>query len=145
MLVIDYPKPEFRIKKEGEKEFIFDALRKKWLLLTPEEWMRQNFIQYLIRVKNYPATLIATEKEIQLGELKKRFDILVYNSRHQPWMMIECKAADIKLNDAVLQQILRYNISVPVSLIVITNGKLTFGWQRTGNDLELINEIPDWQ
>ncbi len=145
MLVIDYPKPEFRIKKEGEKEFIFDALRKKWLLLTPEEWMRQNFIQYLIRVKNYPATLIATEKEIQLGELKKRFDILVYNSRYQPWMMIECKAADIKLNDAVLQQILRYNISVPVSLIVITNGKLTFGWQRTGNDLELINEIPDWQ
>ena len=145
MLVIDYPKPEFRIKKEGEKEFIFDALRKKWLLLTPEEWVRQNFIQYMIRVKNYPSSLIATEKEIQLGELKKRFDILMYDSKHQPWMMIECKGPDIKLNDAVLQQILRYNISVPVSLIIITNGKLTYGWQKIGIDLQLITEIPDWK
>ena len=145
MLVIDYPKPEFRIKKEGEKEFIFDALRKKWLLLTPEEWVRQNFIQYMIRVKKYPSSLIATEKEIQLGELKKRFDILMYDSKHQPWMMIECKGPEIKLNDAVLQQILRYNISVPVSLIIITNGKLTYGWQKMGIDLELINEIPDWR
>lgn len=145
MLVIDYPKPEFRIKKEEEKEFIFDALRKKWLLLTPEEWVRQNFIQYMIRVKNFPSSLIATEKEIQLGELRKRFDILVYNAMHQPWMMIECKGPDIKLNDAVLQQILRYNISVPVSLIIITNGKLTYGWQKMGINLELINEIPDWK
>ena len=145
MLVIDYPKPEFRIKKEGEKEFIFDTLRKKWLLLTPEEWVRQNFIQYLIRVKNYPSSLIAAEKEIQLGELKKRFDILIYDSKHQPWMMIECKGPDIKLNDAVLQQILRYNISVPVSLIIITNGKLTYGWQKMGIDLQLITEIPDWK
>jgi hypothetical protein len=145
MLVIDYPKPEFRIKKEEEKEFIFDGLRKKWLLLTPEEWVRQNFIQYLIRVKNYPSSLIATEKEIQLGELKKRFDILVYNSTHQPWMMIECKGPDIKLNDAVLQQILRYNISVPVSLVIITNGKLTYGWQRKDSNLQLIHEIPAWQ
>jgi hypothetical protein len=145
MLVIDYPKPEFRIKKEGEKEFIFDTLRKKWLLLTPEEWVRQNFIQYLIRVKNYPSSLIAAEKEIQLGELKKRFDILMYDSKHQPWMMIECKGPDIKLNDAVLQQILRYNISVPVSLIIITNGKLTYGWQKTGINLQLITEIPDWK
>ena len=144
MLVIDYPKPEFRIKKEGEKEFIFDALRKKWLLLTPEEWVRQNFIQYMIRVKKYPSSLIATEKEIQLGELKKRFDILVYNATHQPWMMIECKGPEIKLNDAVLQQILRYNISVPVSLIIITNGKLTYGWQKIGINLELIDQIPDW-
>jgi len=145
MLVIDYPKPEFRIKKEGKKEFIFDSLRKKWLLLTPEEWVRQNFIQYLIRVKDYPSSLIALEKEIQLGELRKRFDILVYNATHQPWMMIECKGPDIKLNDAVLQQILRYNISVPVSLIIITNGKLTYGWQKMRIDLELINEIPDWK
>jgi len=144
MLVIDYPKPEFKIKKEEEKEFIFDTIRKKWLLLTPEEWVRQNFIQYLIRVKNYPASLIATEKEIQLGELRKRFDILVYNATHKPWMMIECKGPDVKLNDAVLQQILRYNISVPVSLIIITNGKLTYGWQKQENNLQLINEIPDW-
>ena len=145
MVKINYPEPDFRIKKEAGKEFIFDALRKKWLLLTPEEWVRQNFVQYLIRVKNYPATLIALEKEIQLGELKKRFDVLIYDTAHQPWMMIECKAAEVKLDDAVLQQALRYNISVPVLFIIITNGNLTYGWQRNNNGLHLIEEIPFWK
>ena len=129
MVVINYPEPDFRIKKENGKEFIFDALRKKWIMLTPEEWVRQNFVQYLLQEKKYPASLIAMEKEIRLGELKKRFDILVYDNNHQPWMMIECKAATIKLDDAVLQQILRYNITIPVPYIIITNGNLTYGWQ----------------
>jgi hypothetical protein len=145
MININYPEPGFRIKKEQSKEFIFDALRKKWLLLTPEEWVRQNFVQYLIIEKKYPATIIAIEKEIQLGELKKRFDVVVYDSNHQPWMMIECKAAEIKLDDAVLQQILRYNISMPVPFIIITNGNLTYGWKKKGNDLHLIEELPDWE
>ena len=145
MVTINYPEPDFRIKKEAGKEFIFDVLRKKWLVLTPEEWVRQNFVQYLIRVKNYPATLIALEKEIQLGELKKRFDVLIYDTAHQPWMMIECKAAEVKLDDAVLQQALRYNISVPVLFIIITNGNLTYGWQRNNNGLNLIEEIPLWK
>lgn len=141
MIKIDYPAPSFRIKKENDKEYIFDALRKKWLLLTPEEWVRQNFIQYLVQVKNYPQSLLAIEKEIKLGELKKRFDILVYDNNHQPWMMIECKAAEIKLDDSVLQQVLRYNMSVPVKYIVITNGNATFGWER-GEELEKLNELP---
>jgi len=67
MINIIYPEPQFRIKKEGNDDLIFDKLRKKWLLLTPEEWVRQNFIQYLVEIKKYPATLIALEKEIQLG------------------------------------------------------------------------------
>jgi len=142
MIIINYPEPDFRIKKEENKELIFDALRKKWLILTPEEWVRQNFIQYLIQVKNYPASLIALEKEIQLGELKKRFDILIYNKDHLPWMMIECKGPEIKLNDAVLQQVLRYNISIPVEFIIITNGGNTYGWQRNNNDLVLLDELP---
>jgi hypothetical protein len=145
MININYPEPGFRIKKENNKEFIFDTLRKKWLLLTPEEWVRQNFVQYLIIEKNYPATIIAMEKEIQLGELKKRFDVVVYDSNHQPWMMIECKAAEIKLDETVLQQILRYNVSMPVPFIVITNGNLTYGWQKKDNDLHLIEELPDWE
>lgn len=145
MININYPEPGFRIKKQGNKEFIFDALRKKWLLLTPEEWVRQNFVQYLINIKNYPATIIAIEKEIQLGELKKRFDVVIYDSNHQPWMMIECKAAEIKLDESVLQQILRYNISMPVPFIIITNGNLTYGWQKKDNDLHLIEELPDWE
>ena len=142
MVIIKYPEPGFRIKKEEGKAFIFDTLRKKWLLLTPEEWVRQNFVQYLLQIKNYPAALIAIEKEIKLGELKKRFDILVYDSKHQPWMMIECKAPEIKLDEAVLEQVLRYNISVPVKFIVITNGELTFAWHRSDDKLELINELP---
>lgn len=145
MVAINYPEPDFRIKKEDGKEFIFDALRKKWLVLTPEEWVRQNFVQYLIKTKNYPSSLIAIEKEIQLGELKKRFDILVYDNNHLPWMMIECKAGEIKLDDAVLQQVLRYNISVPVKCIVITNGSFTYVWQKENNGLRSIHEIPAWQ
>ena len=143
MVVISYPEPDFRIKKEEGKDFVFDRLRKKWLLLTPEEWVRQNFVQYLLKVKNYPASLIAIEKELLLGELKKRFDILVYDTGHKPWMMIECKASSVKLDERVLQQVLRYNISVPVNYIVITNGSYTYAWQRKENNLELINDLPD--
>jgi hypothetical protein len=145
MMVINYPNPDFRIKKEEGKEFVFDTLRKKWLVLTPEEWVRQNFVQYLIKAKNYPSSLIAIEKEIQLGELRKRFDILVYDNMHQPWMMIECKAAEIKLDDAVLQQALRYNISVPVKYIIITNGGFTYAWQKESYGLQSINQIPVWE
>lgn len=142
MVNINYPEPEFRIKKEEGKEFIFDALRKKWLLLTPEEWVRQNFVQYLLQVKKYPASLIAMEKEIKLGELKKRFDILVYDNDHQPWMIVECKAAAIKLDEKVLEQILRYNISIPVRYLVVTNGTDCFGWIRLPGKLNLIADIP---
>ncbi len=142
MVIINYPEPAFRIKKEQEKEYIFDPLRKKWLLLTPEEWVRQNFVQYLLQARNYPAALVAIEKELVLGELKKRFDILVYDPDHRPWMMIECKAATIKIDDTVLQQVLRYNITIPVNYLVITNGSLTYAWERKGNKLELIDELP---
>ena len=143
MLVINYPEPDFRIKKENNKDLLFDPLRKRWLLLTPEEWVRQNFVQYLIRVKQYPAALIALEKEIWLGELKKRFDILVYNKDHEPWMIVECKAGTITLNEDTLQQALRYNISVPVEFILITNGNYTYGWQKKGGQLHGIAELPE--
>jgi hypothetical protein len=145
MLAIHFPKPAFRLKREDNKEFIFDGLRKKWLLLTPEEWVRQNFVQYLVQVKNYPAALIAMEKSIQLGELTKRFDILVYDNDHKPWMMIECKAPAIKLDEAVLQQLLRYHISVPTGFLIISNGEATYGWEKTGQDLQLIEELPVWE
>lgn len=144
MLVIHYPEPAFRLREERGKKMIFDPLRKKWLLLTPEEWVRQNFIQYLIQVKKYPAELIALEKIIVLGELKKRFDILVYNKDHQPWIMIECKAPSIKLNEAVLHQLLRYHISVPAGILLITNGDTTYGWEKTSVGLSLINELPEF-
>jgi len=144
MLVINYPEPSFRIKTENEKKHIFDSFRKKWLLLTPEEWVRQNFAQYLIQVMKYPASLIALEKEIWLGELKKRFDILVYNSNHKPWMIVECKGTDIKLSNETLRQALRYNISVPSEFLVITNGHYSFGWQKKAGGLVEMKELPAW-
>ena len=144
MLSIQFPEPDFRLKKEKEKDFIFDPLRKKWLMLTPEEWVRQNFVQYLVQVKNCPGDMIAQEKVLQLGELKKRFDILVYDKQHRPWMMIECKAPEIKLNESVLQQVLRYHISIPVEFLIITNGANSYGWEKKGMNLHLLEQIPEW-
>lgn len=143
MLMIEFPAPAFKTKKENGRDFIFDALRKKWLLLTPEEWVRQNFVQYLLQVKKYPAALIALEKEILLGELKKRFDILVYDTQHQPWMMIECKAMDVMMNDKVVEQVLRYNMSVPVKYLVVTNGNSSYGFERTDGGLIALSELPE--
>jgi hypothetical protein len=145
MIQIEFPEPAFRIKKENGRNCIFDELRKKWLYLSPEEWVRQNFVQYLVKIKKYPAARIALEKEIQLGELKKRFDVLVYDRAFKPWMMIECKSTEVPLNEDVLRQLLRYNISVPVEFMVITNAYATYGWQRVESQLVLINEIPAMQ
>lgn len=144
MLTIHYPEPAFRIQAKEGSEQIFDPLRKKWIRLTPEEWVRQNFVQYLLQVKNYPATLIAMEKKIRLGELTKRFDVLIYDSQHQPWMMIECKAGSVKLDREVLEQVLRYNISVPVTYIIVTNGNDHYGWIKRNGNLDLIQEMPDY-
>lgn len=144
MIDVHYPKPEFRIKTENGDQYIFDQIRKGWLLLTEEEWVRQNFIGYLTKQLQYPSTMIALEKEIKLHDLKKRFDILIYDAKHKPWMLVECKASHIELTENVLQQILRYNISVPVQFILITNGKSTMGWQKIGPELKLLDKLPDW-
>jgi hypothetical protein len=144
MINISFPEPSFRLKKEGDKEYIFDQLRKRWLLLTPEEWVRQSFIQYLTEIMQYPSSLIAQEKEIRLGDLKKRFDILVYNKKHEPWMIIECKAETVALSKETLQQALRYNISVPVEFLLITNGHTTYGWEKKEGQLHILSELPVW-
>lgn len=144
MVKVDFPKPDFKIKEEAGKELIFDDIRKQWVRLTPEEWVRQNFIQYLVQTKKYPSALIGVEKEIKLGELKKRFDILVYNQQHRPWMMIECKAMDVQLTAEVLQQVLRYNVSVRVEYLVITNGTYTYCYQINSAGVQLLSELPDY-
>jgi predicted type IV restriction endonuclease len=142
MIMVQYPEPQFRIKVENGKRFIFDPIRRTWLFLTEEEWVRQNFVNYLISDLKYPSTLIALEKEIMLNDLKKRFDILIYNPSHKPWMMVECKASSIKLSEDVLQQLLRYNISVPVDYMIITNGASTIGWKKENDGLKMLTELP---
>ena len=144
MIKVQFPEPVFQIKEQDGKEIIYDGLRKQWLKLTPEEWVRQNFLQYIIQIKKYPSTLIAVEKEISMGELKKRFDLLVYDNKHEPWMMIECKAMDVELTEKVLEQIVRYNISVPVPYLVITNGSYTYAWERKGSELTDIEMLPEF-
>ena len=144
MIKIDYPVHPFRMKKENGREMIFDELRKSWLKLTPEEWVRQNFIRFLIHVKNYPSTLVALEKRIQVGEMMKRFDILIYNTNHQPWMMVECKSMDVALKEEVLNQVLRYNIALPVRFLVITNGTSCMVFEKTDKQLAPLNDFPEF-
>ena len=145
MIQVRYPEPEFRRKVEQGKEQIFCIIRKRWLLLTEEEWVRQNFVSFLIHIAGYPASFIAVEKELQLHELKKRFDILVYDAAHQPWMLVECKEAAQPLNEQVLLQVLGYNLSIPVSYLVITNGSHTLGWKNIEGKLLQLDTLPRWE
>ena len=142
MIQIEYPKYEFRFKKEADKEFIFDEVRKQWLRLTPEEWVRQNFLQYLIQIKKYPTAVIAIEKEIKLGELKKRCDIVVYKN-DIPWMIIECKEMNVELNQTTIEQILRYNIVMKVNYLVITNGTSIYAWRIADGKVTELQSIPN--
>jgi hypothetical protein len=95
-----------------------------------------------VKVKQYPASLIAVEKEIKLGELKKRFDIVVYDRNTKPWMIIECKEMKVKLDSTVLDQALRYNISLNVPYLVITNGSYCMALQIVDNSMKKIDELP---
>ncbi len=142
MIKLTFPQPAFRIKEEEGKELIFDDIRKQWVRLTPEEWVRQNFVQYLLQELHYPAAYISIEKEIKLGELKKRFDLLVFDNMHKPWLMLECKAMDVDLTQQTVEQIVRYNMSVPVSFLVVTNGSYTYAWQKTAEAFESIDRLP---
>ncbi len=143
MITIIYPKHEFRFKKEDDKEFIFDEVRIQWLRLTPEEWVRQNFLQYLILSKKYPATLIAIEKEIKLNDLKKRCDIVVYKN-DKPWMIVECKEMNVALNENTIEQILRYNMVMKVDYLIITNGTNIHAWNIADGKANEIDSIPDF-
>ena len=143
MLKINYPTPHFRIKEDDDKEWIFDEFRKQWVRLTPEEWVRQNMLQYLVQVKKYPSSLIAIEKEIALGELRKRFDILVYKDS-KPWMIIECKEMNVALDESVLKQVLNYNITVQADFVIITNGTDNYGFILQNGVAEQLSAFPDY-
>ncbi len=142
MIKPDYPSHPYRIKTEGDRSVVFDECRKVWVKLTPEEWVRQNFLQYIIHVKKYPSSLIAVEKEISLGELKKRFDIVVYDKDSKPWMIIECKEMNVALDKTVLDQVLRYNMVLQVPYLVITNGSHCHAFFSDKGQLTELNELP---
>jgi hypothetical protein len=143
MFVVEFPNLDFKIKKEDQKEFIFDEVRKKWVRLSPEEWVRQNFLQYLIYTKKYPASLLMIEKGFLLNDIKKRCDIIVYKNS-KPWMIVECKERGVKLEEAVMMQVLRYNMAIPVEYFVFTNGNVSYVFQNDGTAVKELAALPDW-
>lgn len=146
MIRVHYPPHPFKIKEDEErKEFIFDELRKSWLRLTSEEWVRQNFVQYLIQVMKYPPSYVAIEREIKLSQRKKRFDIMVFNQAAHPWMMVECKKMEKKLDSTVIWQVLHYNIAVPVKYLVLTNGEQCLAYVKDEMDFKAIEKLPEWE
>ncbi len=144
MIKIEYPPYQPKIKTAGNREWIWDAGRKKWVALTPEEWVRQNFLQYLVQVKKYPAALIALEKEIETAGLKKRFDMVVYDNNHRPFMVVECKEMNVALTSSVLNQALQYNSVLQAPYLVITNGTHCYGFFCGDNSLRAIELLPEW-
>jgi hypothetical protein len=139
---INYPPPAFKIRDKEGLETIFDEARRKWVVLTPEEWVRQNFIQYLVQVKGYPLSLIAVEREIKLGELRKRFDIIVFNRDGGVHLLVECKAMDIVLDDKIIRQTLAYYSVLQSAWLIMTNGTYCAGFKKEGNRLEEVTDIP---
>ena len=122
MVTLNLPPYEYTLKRDGDKVYILDMLRKKYLLLTPEEWVRQHFVHYLINEQRYPKALMKIEGGLTFNSLSKRSDIVVYSREGSPWMLVECKAPDQKLRQATIDQAATYNHTLRAPFIVITNG-----------------------
>lgn len=146
MKELSLPSYSFKITGEPGREMIFDQLRRKYVRLTPEEWVRQNFIQYLIQEGNYPPGLIGVEMAITVNRMKRRVDIMVHNRQGRPVMVVECKSPDIALDEKVSDQVVAYNSNLNVQYIVITNGIVHYAC-RIGsepNDHQYLMVIPQY-
>ena len=123
MLDLKIPSFNYKIKKEKNYIFIYDEIRRKYVKLTPEEWVRQHFIHYLINYFQYPKTLISIERGLQYNRMDKRFDIMVYNRDGHPFMIVECKAPTVKINQKTFEQASCYNSEIKANYLVVTNGR----------------------
>ena len=132
-----------RLKKLEEQTYTFNFISKKWLILTPKEWVRQHLLNYLVTEKKIPASSISIEKELVLNDLKKRYDIVVYTRQLKPYLIVECKAPYIALNKEVVEQALRYNLTVKADLLMISNGVSDLVFNIRNEVLELPAGIPD--
>jgi type I site-specific restriction endonuclease len=141
---LNLPQYSFKITGNEKSEMIFDPLRKKYVKLTEEEWVRQNFLQYLIQKGKYPSGLIRVEAMFRFNNLKRRADILLHNRRGEPVMIVECKAPDVPVNDIVFDQIVCYNMEFRVPYIVVTNGLVHYICKVNHEDKtwEFLNVIP---
>lgn len=122
MQKLNFPSYAFELKSSENKTLIFDIVRKKYVILTPEEWVRQHVVHFLLKEKNYPISLIAVEKQIKINKRVKRTDIVVYNKKGTPELLIECKAPNVKITQTTFDQIARYNLSANSNYLMVTNG-----------------------
>ncbi|MEA1874579.1 MAG: type I restriction enzyme HsdR N-terminal domain-containing protein [Bacteroidota bacterium] len=122
MQELNLPKYKFRFEKRENQAFIFDAIRKKFILCTPEEWVRQHLIQYFIQEKRVPSGLISIEKAVHINGLSKRYDALIADKQGKPIVLIECKAPSVKISHTVFQQIAEYNLHFHVPYLFVSNG-----------------------
>ena len=146
MFDLNLPKADIKMVIKGGKPYILDFVRKKWLILTPEEYVRQNFISYLIYHLHYPSSLISVERGVKLNSLLSRSDIVVYNQNRVPSILIECKAPQIQIGQSTLEQASKYNLKLKAEFLCVTNGlahaffKINF---EEGNYLKLV-ELPKY-
>lgn len=146
MQTLNLPAFPFRTREEEGKRQIFDVFRKRYVSLTPEEWVRQHFLSWLHLHKHYPLGLIAVEISLKYHQLQKRADSIIYGKEGQPLMMIECKAPSVRLSQDVFDQIARYNFSFGVKYLVVTNGLVHYCCRREGEgtDWVFLEEVPDF-
>lgn len=146
MSQLNLPKYNFRIKKQNEKLYIFDTQRKRYVTLTPEEWVRQRFIRFLIEQKGYPAALLAVEKQLEMNGMKKRCDAILYNNDAKPILIIEFKAPNIAITQNTFDQVAVYNAKLKVEFFIISNGIEHFCCKVNTETAryEFFPEIPDF-
>lgn len=134
-----------QVKKQAEQNFIFDCIRRKWLVLQPEELVRQLLVQYLLSEKSYPKNRFALERSLKVNELQKRYDILIYDHNLNPFLLAECKAPQVPLTDAACRQVGNYNTSLKVQYLLITNGIQTFCCKMDyeAESYEFVLDIPE--
>tara|TARA_R100001369_G_scaffold90003_1_gene128363 strand:+ start:1924 stop:2364 length:441 start_codon:yes stop_codon:yes gene_type:complete len=119
---LNFPKYQFRFKSSENKTLIFDEIRKKFIILTPEEWVRQHVVQFLISEKKYPKSLINVEKQLKVKDTVKRYDVVVYNRDGNIFLIVECKAPSIPITQQTFDQIARYNLVANATYLMVTNG-----------------------
>jgi predicted type IV restriction endonuclease len=123
---LNLPPYDFKIKKEEGNTLIFDLIRRKYVVLTPEEWVRQHFVNYLVSSLNYPKSLFKVESGLRFNRMQKRSDILIHNRQGRAWMLVECKSPDIKLTQKAFNQIAVYNMTIGAKYLAVTNGMMHY-------------------
>ena len=144
---LNLPNYPFKITQKDGLVFIFDEIRKKRLVLTPEEWVRQHVVHYLIKEKNYPKSLINVEKVLTVNGLRKRYDVVVYNPDGSIHILVECKAPGVKISQATFDQIARYNMTMQARFLNVTNGLNHFYCQMDfeNEKYEFLKNLPDYK